>query len=426
MAAGRLLEDVWRREAPYVLAALLRRHGDLGDCEDAAQEAAEAAARQWGMEPPHDPRSWLIRVASRRLLDRVRSDSARGDREVRVHRMGPRAESPQIPGPEAADNLDDLHRSDDPIRLLFMCCHPALSQDSQIALTLKSVVGLSTKRIAASFFIPEPTMAQRLSRARTRLRTIGARFEMPSDDEIDGRLDPVLEVCHVMAAEAHISTGGQELIDEALWAEAVRLARSLVAAFPDRSEIRGLLALLLLTGARASSRTDPNGDLVALADQDRKQWDRSRIGEGITILEQVLPVGNVGRFQLEAAIAAVHCEAVTFDDTDWEQILVLYSMLNRVAPSPAVVLNRAVALSEVAGPLAALHSLDALGDAQAMSRYHRFHAVKGHLLAALGRSEEALREFRTAAELSTNIREQRYLNHQIINLSSKQAASESG
>lgn len=292
MTAGLLLEDVWKREAPCVLAALLRRHGDLGHGEDAAQDAAEAAVRQWGIEAPRGPRSWLIRVASRRLVDRVRSESARGDREVRVHRMDARAEDPQNPGPEAPDNLDYLHRSDDPIRLLFMCCHPALNQDSQIALTLKSVVGLSTKRIAASFFIPEATMAQRLSRARTRLRKVGARFEMPSDDEIDGRLVPVLEVCHVMAAEAHISTGGQELIDEALWVEAVRLVRSPVTAFADHSETRGLLALLLLTGVRASSRTDPNGDLVALADQDRKHWDCSRIGGGITILEQVLPVGG--------------------------------------------------------------------------------------------------------------------------------------
>ena len=315
---------------------------------------------------------------------------------------------------ESADTPD----SDDSIRLLFMCAHPSLGRDSQIALTLRSVVGLSTKRIAGDFFVPEPTMAQRLSRARARLRKVGARFEMPGDDEIEGRLAAVLDVCHVMAAEAHIVTGGQELIDEDLWAEAIRIVKSLSTAFPGHGEIDGMHALLLFTGARSSSRVDHNGGLVPLADQDRRLWDRSRIDEGVAILEHVLPMGNVGRFQLEAAIAALHCEAPSFEQTDWEQILVLYSMLDRVAPSPAVELNRTVALSEVAGPLAALERLGRHDDDQAMSRYHRFHAVKAHLLAELGRVDEALSEFRTAARLTTNIREQRYLNNLIIGLNS--------
>lgn len=402
LTAGALVEEVWRRESPHLLAALLRRHGDLADCEDAAQEAAAEATVAWATRPPDDPRGWLVRVASRRLIDRVRGDRARIAREDRVALAEPL--------PPASSS------SDDSIAMLILCCHPALSRSARIALTLRSVAGLSTERIAAAHLVPTPTMAQRLSRARATLAAAGARFELPSVAELPGRIAVVLDVCHVMATEGHLRTGGSELVDTDLFAEALRLVRALHAALPAHDEISGLLALLLCTGARAGTRVDARGDLVPLAEQDRGCWDRGMITEGVRLLERVLPSGPVGRFQLQAAIAAVHAEAPSAEETDWAQLSALYAMLHDVAPGPAVTLNRAVAVAMDRGPRAGLHLVEPLLELPAMRRHHRTHAVRAHLLEMTGDTAAAAEEYRTASRLTTSLPEQRYLNRRLAAL----------
>jgi RNA polymerase sigma factor (sigma-70 family) len=406
-----VVADVWRRESPHVLAALLRRHGDLGDCEDAAQEAAEAASRQWDSDGvPDNPRGWLIRVASRRLIDRMRADRARADRETAVAttRPGDADLAPPADQPRPGDDEDTL-------RLLLLCAHPALSRSSQVALTLHAVAGLSTAQIAAAYLVPERTMAQRLTRARAALRAAGAVFELPTAAELPARVAAVLDVCHLLFTEGHTRSAGDALLDTSLAEEAIRLTRQLHAAVPDHDEVAGALALMLLTHARAAARTD-GADLVPLAEQDRSRWDHRAIAEGVRILERVLPRGHVGRFQLQAAIAAVHAEAPAWPDTDWPQITVLYAMLARVAPSPVVTLNRAVAAGMAVGPEHGLTLLEPLLADPAMRRHHRTHAVRAHLLERAGDREGALAAYRQAARLTTSIPEQRYLNARISRL----------
>ena len=401
-----MVEDVWRRESPHVLAALLRRHGDLGDCEDAAQEAVAAAAAQWEAEGlPDNPRGWLITVASRRLVDRVRADRARAAREVAV---ATREHVDQLLAPGADE--PDPAATDDSLQLLLLCCHPALRPPSQVALTLRAVAGLSTAQIAAAFLVPEATMAQRLSRARATLRAAGARFVEPSPAELPARVASCLEVLHLVFNEGHTASAGTQLLDTSLTAEAIRLTRGLHRALPDHDEVTGALALMLLTSARETTRTDERGELVPLAEQDRTRWDAGRVAEGVALLEQVLPRGHLGRFQLQAAIAAVHAEARTWEATDWREISLLYAMLDQVAPSPAVTLNRAVAVAMAFGPGHGLDVLSALLADPAMARHHRTHAVHAHLLEMAGERDRALEAYARAARLSASIPEQRYLN----------------
>jgi RNA polymerase sigma factor (sigma-70 family) len=388
----RELEDVWRRESPHVLGALLRRHGDLADCEDAAQEALEAAARQW-RELPDNPRGWLIAVASRRLIDRARADAARTDRELAVA-----SEQPPPAPPERDDSLE----------LLLLCCHPALSRPSQVALTLRAVSGLGTAQIAAAFLVPEATMGQRLSRARATLREAGARFERPAPDDLPARVAAVLDVLHLVFNEGYTRSAGDALLDGELTREAIRLTRELARALPDHDEVAGALALMLLTQARERARTDARGDLVPLARQDRSRWRRDEIAEGVAILERVLPRGPVGRFQLQAAIAAVHAEAPDAAATDWAQIRTLYDMLEHVAPGPVVTLNRAVAVAMESGPAAGLTIVGGLLDDPRMAR--RTHAVRAHLLELAGDRAGAADAFTRAAGLTASLPEQRYLN----------------
>jgi RNA polymerase sigma factor (sigma-70 family) len=401
----RVVEDVWRRESAHVLGALLRRHGDLGDCEDAAQEALAAAAVQWEADGmPDHPRGWLIRVASRRLVDQVRADRARGAREVAVASREP----PETLLAPAAD--DDRAASDDSLQLLLLCCHPALRPTSQVALTLRAVAGLGTAQIAAAFLVPEVTMAQRLSRARTTLRAAGARFAAPGPAELPARVASCLEVLHLVFNEGYAASSGPELLDTSLTAEAVRLTRALHRALPDHDEVTGALALMLLTAAREATRTDRDGELVPLGEQDRSRWDTTAIAEGVALLETVLPRGHLGRFQLQAAIAAVHAEAPTFADTDWRQISLLYGMLEQLAPSPAVTLNRAVAVGMAFGPEQGLVLVEPLLSDPAMARHHRTHAVRAHLLEMAGDRGAALEAYGRAARLTASIPEQRYLN----------------
>ncbi|MFC7544878.1 RNA polymerase sigma factor [Plantactinospora sp. GCM10030261] len=408
----RIIEDVWRREAPHVLGALLRRHGDLGDCEDAVQEAVEAAVAQWPTEGvPDDPRAWLVRVASRRLIDRVRADSARARREALdgARRPGGVEAVPAVdedPGPAV----------DDTLRLLFLCCHPALSRPSQVALSLRAVAGLGVPQIAAAYLVPVRTMTQRLSRARAVLRQAGARFVMPSDEELADRVAAVLDVCHLVFTEGYTRTSGESLVDVPLAEEAIRLTRQVHHTLPDHDEVTGALALMLLTHARSAARVDASGDLVPLAEQDRSRWRRDLIDEGVTLLERTLPRGHLGRYQLHAAIAAVHAESPTYESTDWMQISVLYDMLSRVAPAPTVTLNQAVAVAMAHGAAAGLALLDPLLTDPAMRRYHRLFAVRAHLLERGGEVAAAIEHYQRAARLTASLPEQRYLNRRRLRL----------
>ena len=394
------LQDVWRQEAPHVLGALLRRYGGLpgafGDCEDAVQEALAAATEQWPRDGlPDNPRGWLLTVASRRLVDAMRSQQARRAREDRL-----------VAEPDGGSPSD----ADDSLLLLVLCCHPALTRPSQVALTLRAVGGLSTAQIAAAFLVPEATMAQRISRAKAALRSAGAQFTMPSAQEWPSRVAAVLDVLYLVFNEGYTTSGGTALVDLSLADEAIRLTRQLHALLPDHDEVSGLLALLLLTAARTAARVDAAGDLVPLAEQDRTRWDRTTIAEGVAILEQVLPRGHVGAYQLQAAIAAVHAEAGTWPETDWTQIAVLYGMLAAAAPGPAVTLNCAVAQGMAYGTDAGLAVLAPLFDDPAMRRHHRAFAVRAHLLEQAGRYDEALEDYARAAALTSSIPEQRYLN----------------
>ena len=395
MTAGGL-EDVWRACAPHVLAALVRRYGDFDGCEDALQEALLAAARQWPEEGvPDNPPGWLLTVASRRLVDRWRSERARAHRELALS---------DVPGPGPTSDRDDS------LTLLLLCCHPALTRPSQVALTLRAVAGLSTAQIARGFLVPEATMAQRISRAKARLREVGADLTAPAQAEMPGRVAAVTAVLYLVFTEGHTATTGGDLTDPPLAAEAVRLTRLLHAHLPSEGEVAGLLALMLLTDARRRARTRADGSLVPLAEQDRSLWDRGLIAEGVRIVEQTLPTGPVGPYQLQAAIAAVHAEAPDAAATDWTQIELLYRMLHEQAPGPAVTLNHAVAVAEVSGPAEALAMVEPLLADRRLRHDHRPHAVRAHLLDRLDRPEEAAVEYADAARLATSIPEQRHLN----------------
>lgn len=396
-------EDLWRRTAPQVTAALVRRYGDLDRAEDATAEALLAAARQWPTEGvPDDPKAWLVRVASRRLVDAWRADTARAARETRLQ---------PAPGDLVAPGADtrDASAADDTLVLLLLCCHPSLSRASQVALTLRAVAGLTTAQVARALLVPESTMAQRISRAKATLRHVEAPFAVPPAAELPGRVGTVLQVLYLVFTEGHTATTGGDLTDPSLADEALRLARALHERLPRHDEATGLLALLLLTHARRRARTTPDGDLVPLAEQDRRLWDAGLVAEGTALVEAVLPSGSVGPYQLQAAIAAVHAQAADAQDTDWAQVVELYAMLDHVAPSPVVTLNRAVAVAETKGPEAALALVEPLLAHPALRRGHRVHAVHAHLLERAGRRAEALAAFTRAADLATSLPEQRHL-----------------
>jgi RNA polymerase sigma factor (sigma-70 family) len=394
------LEHVWRECAPDVLAALVRRYGDFDAAEDAVQEALLAATQQWPAEGlPDNPRGWLITVAQRRLVDRLRSERARADREELVARRTP----PRLLDSGPRDTPDDS------LTLLLLCCHPALSRPSQVALTLRAVGGLSTGQIARAFLVPEATMAQRISRAKSRLRQVEAPFSVPATAELPDRVVAAAHVLYLVFTEGHTSTTGTGLYDVSLADEAIRLTRQLHGHLPDVGEVTGLLALMLLTDARRLARTKGE-ELVPLAEQDRTLWDQAQIREGIALVERALPTGPFGAYQLQAAIAAVHAEAARAEDTDWPQIETLYRMLEDLAPSPVITLNHAVAVAMVGGPAAGLAMLAPLLADPHLRRNHRLHAVRAHLLETDGRLDEARAAYAEAAKLATSIPEQRYLN----------------
>ncbi len=391
----RNVEDLLRELAPQVLGALVRRYGHFDAAEDAAQEASLAAALQWPVDGvPQEPRAWLIRVASRKMIDILRSEQARRDREVVVATQAP---------------VGPIPVEDDSLVLLYMCCHPALATTAQVPLTLRAVGGLTTAEIARAFLAPEPTIAQRISRAKQRIRASGVPFTLPAPDDRDSRRDAVMQTLYLIFNEGYTSSSGPNLHRVELSAEAIRLARLARRLEPDHPELDGLLALMLLTDARRPARIDADGALVPMAEQDRTRWYRAATDEGTALVTRAMSRGRVGQYQLQAAIAAVHAEAATADDTDWPQILALYTLLERMGDNPVVTLNRAVAAAMVHGPrtgLALLRTVDA--DPQ-LARDHRLDAVRGHLFELAGEQALAVEHYRAAARRTTSIPEQRYL-----------------
>ncbi|CAL9400153.1 hypothetical protein SUDANB105_01436 [Streptomyces sp. enrichment culture] len=394
-----------RELIPQVVGTLVRRYGRFEECEDAAQDALLDAIVQWRKDGvPDNPLGWLTRVAHRRLADRARSDIARRRREATVAAMV-RADEPVEFGPA------ELHPSDqdDSLILLFLCCHPSLSPSSQLALTLRACGGLTTSQIARAFLVPEATMAQRISRAKQRIRAAGAEFELPPPEDRPQRLGVVLHVLYLIFNEGYTSTSGADLHQVELTREAIRLTRALRRTLPDSPEVTGLLALMLLTDARRPARTDDDGNLIPLAEQDRTRWDAAALKEGIALTAEALARGPMGPYQLQAAIAAVHAEAPSADETDWRQIVILYRLLEQVSPNPMVTLNHAVAAAMAHGPQAGLDLLRPLAEDDRIADHHRLHAVRGHLLEMAGDHDAARENYREAARRTASLPERRFL-----------------
>ena len=406
-------EHLLRDLAPQVLGAVIRRFRDFSAAEDAVQEALLAAALQWPVEGvPDNPRAWLIHVAARRMTDHLRVELARRRREFVVVTQDP-------PDQQVAPAPDSETEQDDTLILLFMCCHPALTRPSAIALTLRAVGGLTTAEIANAFLVPEATMAQRISRAKQRIKTSGVPFRMPSNGERAQRLSSVLHVLYLIFNEGYTSSIGPKLQRSDLSNEAIRLTRAVHNLLPDDGEVAGLLALMLLTDARRPARTGPDGELIPLAEQDRTLWDRQAIGEGVALVTDTLSRGSIGAYQLQAAIAAVHDEAARSEDTDWPQVLALYGLLKRMSDNPMVALNHAIAAAMVHGPKVGLELLKALDADERMTSHHRLDAVRAHLLEMAGDHVAAVAHYQAAAGRTTSIPERNYLTTRAARLAGR-------
>jgi RNA polymerase sigma factor (sigma-70 family) len=398
-------ERLLRELAPQVLGAVIRRYRNFPASEDAVQEALIAAAAQWPRDGvPDAPRAWLIRVAARRMTDHVRSEAARARREAFVVSLVPPEEQLAL-SPDGSIAVEQ----DDTLVLLFMCCHPALSTASAIALTLRAIGGLTTAEIARAFLVPEATMAQRISRAKQSIQDSKVAFQLPTLEERAERLGSVLHVLYLIFNEGYTTSAGDALQRTDLSSEAIRLTRAMHALLPEDGEVMGLLALMLLTDARRAARTGAEGELIPLDQQDRSLWDRSMIEEGVALVSAALPRGAVGEYQLQAAIAALHDEAARVEDTDWPQILALYDVLLRMSDNPMVALNRAIAVAMVEGPAAGLVLLDVLDADARVAGHHRLAAVRGHLLERAGQHAAAITYYRKAAALTASTPERNYL-----------------
>jgi RNA polymerase sigma factor (sigma-70 family) len=395
----RLLRDL----APQALGVLVRRYRDFAACEDAVQEALIAATTEWPRGgAPDNPRAWLIHVAGRRMTDHLRSEISRRQREEAVGKEAAVAVYPGVDGEAGVD-------PDDTLVLLFMCCHPALTRATAIALTLRAVGGLTTAEIAKAFLVPESTIGQRISRAKQTLKASGTPFCMPDTAERAQRLGSVLRVLYLVFNEGYTTSSGTALHRTDLSSEAIRLAREVHKLLPDSGEAAGLLALMLLTDARRAARTGPKGELIPLDEQDRTLWDRQAIAEGVVLADSALSKGSVGEYQLQAAIAAVHDEAARAEDTDWRQIVALYAMLMRLTDNPMVALNHAIAVAMVDGPEAGLALLTPLQDDERLRGSHRLTAVRAHLLERAGKRDAAVALYREAASKTSSLPERDYL-----------------
>ena len=408
-AIGVEIEHLLRELTPQVLGSVVRRFHDFAASEDAVQEASIAAAMQWPEDGlPRNPRAWLTQVAFRKMIDHIRSESTRRDHESELA-----AETSYISDAAYAETEEDT------LTLLFMCCHPALTRASAIALTLRAVGGLTTAEIARAFLVPESTMAQRISRAKQSIKSSGIPFQLPTPDERAQRLRAVLHVLYLIFNEGYTTSVGPTLHRSDLSKEAIRLTRIMRQLQPEDTEVAGLLALMLLTDARRFARTNDEGDLIDLMEQDRSKWNAEQIAEGIQLLSETLPKGSIGPYQLQAAIAAVHDEATRPEDTDWPQILSLYSLLRRITDNPMVTLNYAVAAAMVHGATTGLEILEALQADSRISTHYRLSAVQAHLLKMAGDHENAIKRYREAAAKTSSLPERNYLLTQAAQLAGK-------
>lgn len=400
------IEQLLRDLTPQVIGIVARRYGDFAAAEDATQEASLAAATRWPEEGfPDNPLAWLTQVALRRMIDQIRSDSARRRREGEL-----------LETQETQTLIDESSRHDDTLVLLFMCCHPSLSNSSAIALTLRAIGGLTTAEIANAFLVPEATMAQRISRAKQTIKSSGSSFELPELNDRPERLRTVLHVLYLIFNEGYTASSGEALNRTDLSHEGIRLARLLHQLQPDNTEVAGLLAMMLLTDARRVARTDADGELIPLAEQEGSLWDKKQIAEGVELISKTLPKGQVGPYQIQAAIAAIHDEAERTEDTDWEQILALYTLLGGMSENPMVELNRAIAVAMVHGPGRGLELLERIAADPRLAKHHRLFAVRAHLFELAGELEAAIDQYRVAAEKTRSLPERNYLLTQAAKL----------
>jgi RNA polymerase sigma factor (sigma-70 family) len=405
VAGGAEVEPLLRDLAPQVLGSLVRRNGDFAACEDAVQEALLAAAVEWPARGvPRNPKGWLVTIATRRMIEAWRGEAARRRREESAARL-------EAPGARPAPAEDDT------LTLLMLCCHPSLTNASQVGLTLRAVGGLSTAEIARAFLVTETTVGQRISRAKERIRESGADFRLPPPEQRAGRMAAVLHVLYLIFNEGYTASSGSQLVRVELSTEAIRLARQLYERLPEDGEVAGLLALMLLTDARRPARTDTEGNLVPLRDQDRRRWDKSAIAEGTSIITEALATRPIGPYQLQAAVAALHDEAPTHVETDWPQILRLYDLLQALSPGPMAALNRVAAFALVHGAEAGLEELaTAVAHDSVLAEHYRLDAVRAHLLEMTGDLEGARHAYRRAARRTLSVPEQRYLESRAARL----------